>query len=244
MRTLGLRLTLVLAVSLLAASCGTTTPVAAHVPADVSDQRTSQIVDKYLNARQTQEAALNGMEMEADIDAKLPALEKQGKLRALRKISKIGLITYKALGFSGDDTIKKEVISRYLSAESEAKDLGSIAITPQNYKFKYRGVMYRANGDLYVLQLTPRKNVVGLFKGELWVDAKTFMPVRESGTFVKSPSIFLKKIEFVRDYEMRNGVSVPTHIQSTVDTRLVGRAELSINFSNFAKDSADAENNR
>ena len=54
--------------------------------------------------------------------------------------------------------------------------------------------------------------------------------------------MFLKKIAFVRDYEIRDGVAFPSHIQSTVDTRIVGRAELEINFSNFSReDSADDE---
>jgi len=47
--------------------------------------------------------------------------------------------------------------------------------------------------------------------------------------------VFLKKIAFVRDYELRDGVSIPKHIASSVETRVVGRAELQINFSNFTK---------
>ena len=86
-----------------------------------------------------------------------------------------------------------------------------------------------------ILQVSPKRKAVGLFKGELWVDSQTGMPVRESGQFVKSPSVFLKRIAFVREYEMAEGISIPKHIESTVDTRLVGRAELEISFSHFVK---------
>ena len=196
------------------------------------------IVDQYVDATQVQQERLRGVQMEMDIDAQLVKLEKHGKLRALRKISRLGLITYKALGFSGDTTVKQEVISRYLAAESEARDFGTIAITPANYKFRYLGRIDAARRMLQVLDVTPRKKVVGLFKGELWIDAQTGMPVRESGQFVKNPSVFLKKIAFVRYYEMRDGVAFPVHIQSTVDTRIVGRAELAISFSNFSKQEA------
>jgi len=75
---------------------------------------------------------------------------------------------------------------------------------------------------------------VGLFKGEIWVDARTFLCVRESGRFVKSPSIFLRKIEFVKDFEIQDGVSVPRQIHTEVDTRLVGPAELTIDFRNVS----------
>lgn len=208
------------------------------------DQETKlAIVDQYVEATHMQQEALRGAEMEVEIDAKLPALAKNGSMKALRMISRLGQITYKALGFSGDTTVKQEVIARYLAAESEARDLGTIAITPANYKFRYSGRLTQGGRTMQILELTPRKKAVGLFKGELWVDAQTGMPVRESGEFVKTPSIFLKKIEFVRYYEMRNGVSFPSHIESTVDTRIVGRAELQIYFSNFSKTEAGVDEN-
>lgn len=203
------------------------------------DQETKlAIVDQYIEATHTQQEVLRGAQMEVEIEAKLPALEKHGKLRALRKISRLGRITYKALGFSGDNTVKQEVISRYLAAESEARDLGTIAITPANYRFHYAGRLTQGDETVQILDVTPRKNIVGLFKGELWVDAKTGMPVRESGQFVKNPSVFLKKIAFVRYYEMHDGVAYPSRIESTVDTRIVGRAELEIYFKNFTRPEA------
>jgi len=212
------------------------TPVSLCLGASEAESDESvEVLHRYLDATRTQQDTLRGVEMQVDIDAKLPKLEKQGRFRALRRISRLGLITYKALGFSGDSTVKNEVITRYLSAESQARDTGAVAIAPANYKFKYKGVADREGREVAIFQITPRKKVVGLFKGELWLDRATGMPVRESGTFVKNPSVFLKKIEFVRDYEIHDGVAFPKHIESTVDTRLVGRAELSIDFSNFSR---------
>jgi hypothetical protein len=206
-----------------------------------SDDANLEIVGKYLDATKMQQSAMRGVNMEADIDAKLPKLEKQGKLLALRSISKLGQITYKALGFSGDTTVKQEVILRYLAAESEARDNGSIAINPANYKFRLKATLKSDKQNFYVFQLTPRTKRIGLFKGELWLDGKTGMPVRESGELVKNPSVFLKKVEFTREYEMHDGVAFPSHLESTVDTRLVGRAELSIVFSHFTRDDDETE---
>jgi len=212
------------------------------VPADGSDDASLDIVTKFLNATRTQQETLRGAQMEVAIDAKIPKLEKQGKLRALRRISRLGQITYKALGFSGDNTIKQEIITRYLAAESESRDSGSLAISPANYKFKYKGATEQDGREVRIFQITPRKKKVGLFRGELWLDAETGMPVREAGQFVKNPSVFLKKVEFVQDFELHDGVSLPKHIESTVDTRLVGRAQLSIDFTNFSRpEAAEAE---
>ena len=130
-----------------------------------------------------------------------------------------------------------EVIARYLKAEMDAADTGpTMAITPANYKFKYKGSEERNGRAVYILHLTPRQKKVGLFKGELWLDAETYMPVRESGSFVKAPSMFLKNMRFVREYELQNGVSIPQRIESKADVRFIGPVELSINFLRFSKD--------
>jgi hypothetical protein len=200
-----------------------------------------QMVSRYLEATQAQQSALRGGTEEIDIDAAVPKFKKQGKLHALRSISKLGKITYKALGFSGDNVVKTEVIANYLKAEVEAaKGPSDVALTPQNYKFKFKGT-YEWNGrDVYVLHLNPRQKKVGLFKGELWLDAETYMPVRESGTFVKSPSFMLKKMQFVRDYDLQNGVSLPQRTESRVDTRFFGQVQLNINYLTFSKDAGQA----
>jgi hypothetical protein len=204
---------------------------------DPEDQG-QQILGKYLEAKQTQQAALRGVQMEVEIDAKLPNQEKHGKLRALRSISKLGKITYKALGFSGDNTIKNEVIARYLAEEVKPHDN---AITPANYKFKYKGVANKDDVRVYVFDVTPRKKSEGLFRGQLWLDAATAMPLREAGRPVKT-SLLVKKMEFVQDYEIRDGISFPKHLEGTADLRIIGRAELSIDYSNFRQEIAEEVN--
>jgi len=201
-----------------------------------SDSEPDVVVDKYLSATQEQQTAMRGASMQVDIEAAVPKLKSQGKLQALRSISKLGKITYNALGFMGDKMIKNEVIARYLTAETQTQTDSDISISPANYKFKDKGLQDRDGQHVYVLQVSPRKKRVGLFKGEIWVDAQTYMPVREAGKFVKSPSIFLKKMEFERTYVVQNGVSVPQHIESKVETRIFGPVTLSINFTNFSKD--------
>lgn len=199
------------------------------------DDANLPIIAQYQDATRTQQAALRGVQMNVAIDAKLPRLEKQGKLIALRTISTLGKIGYKFLGFQGDDTIKQEVIARFLQAEMEATKNEDIAITPANYKFRHKGSMEQYGQRIELFSITPKKKRVGLFKGDLWVDAKTGMPVRESGEFVKMPSVFLKKVQFTRVYEIRDGIAIPKHLESKADVRLVGLAELNIAFSNFAK---------
>jgi len=199
-----------------------------------------KIVENYRTATESQEQSFDGSSMEVEIQASLPKLKKHGRLHGLRRISKLGRITYEHLAFEGDGTIKNQVIARYLTAEVEAQtdNAPSLAVTPANYKFSYKNKAALDGRPAYVFNVKPRKKSVGLFKGEVWIDAATYLPVLESGYWVKSPSIFLKRVAFVRRFEIRDGKSVPRQVASTVDTRIWGPAELEIDFSNYSADDA------
>jgi len=97
-------------------------------------------------------------------------------------------------------------------------------------EFRLKSTLGPEGHRVQIFRIKPKRKRVGLFKGELWLDVQTGMALREDGQFVKVPSIFLKSIRFVRTYEIRDGVSIPTSIESTLETRLMGRVELSVRF--------------
>lgn len=201
------------------------------------------VLDHYTTATRQQERSLEGASMDVDIDASLPKLKKHGKLHALRHILPLGLIKYEKAHFEGDNVVNKEVITRYLTAEVEAQKDPSpaYAVTPVNYKFKAKGMVQLDGRDTYLYQVTPKQKRDRLFKGEIWIDARTFLKVQESGYLVKNPSIWLKRVAFIRKYEIRDGVSVPKQTQSVADTRLVGKAEMTIEFTNVSLRTAVGE---
>ena len=124
--------------------------------------------------------------------------------------------------------VKQQVIARYLTAEKEgaAISASSVAITPANYKFRH--VATSGGTPVYAFQITPRKKLPGLIKGELWIDGTTGLAVHEAGYLVKRPSIFIRRLKITRDVTHRDGVPYlrTTHIE--IDLRIVGRAELTI----------------
>ncbi len=199
-------------------------------------------LEKYLTANKNQDEKLRGVAMDVEIEASLPSLNRKGKLRALRQISKLGQITYRAITFQGDNTIKNDVIARYLQAEKESADKSlNLRRTPENYKFKYYGAFGQGDWKLHLFELTPKEKRPGLFQGWLWIESRSGLPVREQGEFVKNPSIFLKRVEFVRDYEIHNGVAVPVKVDSQIQTRVAGKAELSIRYSDVKKAADDPQ---
>lgn len=165
-----------------------------------------------------------------EIEASIPKLGKQGRLRAIRRLLPFGKVEYQAIEIAGDSTVKKQVIARYLSAEAQAaaRPLSSVAITTANYKFRYTGSV-DVNGALsYAFQITPRKKREGLIKGELWIDAESGVALRQAGRLVRSPSMFLRRVDITRETEVQNGIPSARVTHLSIEARLVGRAELTI----------------
>ncbi len=213
---------------------------------ELPEKASTAIIQKYMAAQLSHEDSLRGASMQVDIDAAVPGLKERGRLSALRKISKLGQITYQKVTFQGDNSVKKDVIARFLEAEKQGQGDQNISVNTENYRFKYKGVKGAAGGEqAYVFQLSPRRKKVGLWKGQLWLDSKTYLPVVERGHVVKNPSIFFKKVDFERDFIIRDGISIPQHMSFTIDVRLIGKVELNIAYSDFdpngAEETADAQ---
>jgi hypothetical protein len=163
-----------------------------------------------------------------EIDASLPKLGKHGRLRAIRRLLPLGKPEYQVLEIAGDETVRQQVIARYLSAQVgvAAISASSVAITLTNYKFRYQGAVKTGEGTAYVFLITPRRKREGLIKGALWLDGETGAVVRESGYLVKRPSIFVKRVDVTRETALRDGNAAMRVTHLSVNTRLVGRAEL------------------
>ena len=74
---------------------------------------------------------------------------------------------------------------------------------------------------------------MGLFKGRIYLDIRTGSLVRAEGSMFKSPSFFIKKIDFVPDYESVGSFNFPVHIHSEASTRLIGCAIVDIYHRNY-----------
>ena len=93
------------------------------------------------------------------------------------------------------------MIARFLSADTKLRIGGDTAeIAPKNCRFSYKGMADYDDRTAFVFATEPKRRRVGLFRGQVWIDAETARPLREWGEFVKSPSAFLSHVYFVRDY--------------------------------------------
>lgn len=204
--------------------------LAAQGPPVDSPSIDAEMVNRFVKASRLQRTVLRNKPTQVQIIARLLKSKRQSQLRAIRRVSDQGEIGYDILQASGDDGLRRQVITRYMAAESQSRDADARALTPLNYKFRLKAVIDRLGRRIHVFQLTPRQKREGLFKGELWVDEATGMPVRESGQFVKTPNPFLKRLTFIRNFELRDGLAFPTQDEITIDVRFWGRAALNIDF--------------
>ena len=164
-----------------------------------------------------------------EVDASVPKLAERGRLTAIRSFA-FGRPEYHVLATEGDRTVRQQVIARYLSAEADSANVSpaSVAITPANYRFQYAASISDGAACTHVFEITPRKKRPGLIKGQLWIDAVTGLAVRLTGRLVRTPSIFVRRINVTRDTLLRDGVAYAKKTRLEIDTRLVGRANLTI----------------
>jgi len=192
-----------------------------------TDASAAAVLQRFMGSR----GEAGGWPVETiQIEASLPRLKKTGRLRAIRRVFPIGQPDYKVLEIAGDATVNNQVIVRYISADEKATELApsSVALTPANYKIYYAGTVWLGNRLTYAFRVIPRKKREGLINGVLWLDGETGVVVREFGYLAKSPSVFVKRINLTRENELNNGTIATRITHVSVETRLIGRAQLVI----------------
>jgi hypothetical protein len=165
-----------------------------------------------------------------EIEASLPSLYKESRFLVIRDTGESERSEYQVLRMEGDAIVVQEVIAPYLRVQEHLEDLplSSVAITPANYKFHYRGEVGTGGALAFVYQITPKKKRSGLIQGQLWIDSMTGAALVEMGRFVKAPSPSLGRVEVVRDTELLDGSPRLRTTHVTIQTPRAGQGELTI----------------
>lgn len=170
------------------------------------------------------------------IKASLPETSQYGEYELEQHFAAPRNLQFKPVRFTGDGFVKSNIITRLLQSEVDhlqKDDTSLTALNSANYKFSYKGKTQLETQTVHMYQVKPRKKRVGLFKGRIYLSAETGSLVRAEGTLVKSPSFFIKKIDFVQDYADVDSFTFPIHIHSEAATRLVGRTVVDMFQTNY-----------
>jgi hypothetical protein len=205
-------------------------PQVIQTNSNVAGSAVGMAFGRYLAWLHERNPFTDGGPIAVEIEASLPSRGKRGHLLAIRQIGASERSEYLVLRVEGDSTVKQQVIARYLAAQEQAEALpySSVAITPGNYRFRYASSIDTDGTIVYVFQITPKKKRVGLIQGELWIDSATGIGVRQVGVFVKRPSVFIRRIEILRDTNLDDRLPSVRVTHVSIETRMVGRAELTI----------------
>jgi hypothetical protein len=163
------------------------------------------------------------------IEASLPELYKSAAVLAVNMAGESARGALQVLRAMGDGTVAEEVIDCYLTLRRQIDDLpfSSIAVTPENYKFRFAGEVKTGASSAYIYDVTPRKNRPGMLVGQLWMDSRTGQEIMLKGLLLPMSSTG-GRVDFVRDTSLMSGSSWTraTHMSFTLPR--LGRAELLI----------------
>jgi hypothetical protein len=185
----------------------------------------------YWQRVQEQDRNLESYSATTVIRAELPTTSQYGEYALRRDYSAPRTLGFKVIGSVGDTFVRSKVIARLLQSEVDhvkKDDPALTSLTPANYKFSPKSTTTLGGRPVHVFQVNPRAKRLGLFKGHIYLDARTGTLVRSEGSIVKSPSLFIKSIHFVQDYVDVAGFTFPSHIHSEANTRVVGSAVVDI----------------
>jgi hypothetical protein len=170
------------------------------------------------------------------IEAEIPAMGEKGQCSLRRTFSAPQSLIYTAVEFVGDTFVKTNVIYRALESDVEnvEKKTGQrVAILESNYRFSYKGIEDLNGRLLYAFTLKPHRKDPGLFKGKILIDPQTGHIVRAVGRLSKSPSWWIKRVDFIQDYVDVGDFTMSAQIHSVTRARIAGRIVVNIRHSAY-----------
>lgn len=137
----------------------------------------------------------------------------------------------------GSGIVRRLALNPLIASEVKAaagKDRHDSAITPANYTLELIGEDTVGPYRCYLLEATPKRVDKYLFVGKVWIDENDFAVVRIEGRPAASLSFWIKRAEFVRQYQKIDGFWLPQKDETTVEVRLYGKKVLTIEHYDYA----------
>jgi hypothetical protein len=136
----------------------------------------------------------------------------------------------------GSGIVRRLALHPLITSEIKAaggKDRHDSAITPANYTLELIGEESVGAYRCYVLRALPKRVDKYLFQGKVWVDEQDFAVVRIEGQPAAKLSFWIKRAEFVREYQKLDGFWLPQRDETVVDVRIYGKKVLTIDHRDY-----------
>jgi hypothetical protein len=147
-----------------------------------------------------------------------------------------GTKQFRVVSQNGSKLIVNRVLKRLLDTEQEAMEVqnrAGVELNSSNYEFTALNYERNNSGCSYVLTVEPKAATKFLYRGRVWVDDKDFAVCRIEAEPAKNPSFWIRKTAIRHTYEKVGEFWLPVENQSVSDTRLDGRATLTIKYTDY-----------
>jgi len=162
---------------------------------------------------------------DTSVEAELERTSQKAEFVLKRTFSAPRSLAYTAVTFQGDTFVKNNIIVRLLQSDVDRvqkEDGLTVAIEESNYKFSFRDIEDLDGRKVYAFVLKPRRKQSGLFKGKIFIDTQTGHIVRATGRLSKSPSWWIKRVDFTQDYIDIGEFTMPLETRLLTQVRIVG----------------------
>jgi len=154
-----------------------------------------------------------------------------------------GTESFTAISGKGSGFVRHHVFQRLMKDEEKRvrvnKDPDSL-ITPANYTLKVVGMDRIGGSECFVVHAIPKHKETDLFEGTIWIDSQDFAIVKITGQLAKSPSFWIKQVNFARDYQKIDGFWFLLREKVIADVRIFGKETLTIDYQNYTVNGAGA----
>ena len=194
------------------------------------------IFERVQQANQARESALRSYQSTRRYAVFEPGRQPDAELVVSMQFVAPSTKTYQTVTTKGVGWIDRRVFRGLLEAERQAaagKDKDDSAITPRNYNVQLLGTDECDGRDCYVIELIPKRHDKYLFRGKAWIDREDFGIARLEGEPVKSPSVWVVKSPFVRQYKRVDRFWLPHQDETHSQIRFAGEYILRIQYDDY-----------
>jgi hypothetical protein len=196
----------------------------------------SAIFERLQAANAVRDAALESYLSTRRYSVFEPGRESDAELLVSMQFVAPSTKTFKTIDVHGVGWIQRRVFGRLMEAEAQAAggmDKTNSAITPANYEGQLLGTESLSGRECYVLSLAPRRRDKYLFIGKAWIDKQDFAVARVEGEPAKSPSFWIVRAPFVREYQRVERFWLPRQDETRTEIRFAGLYILRIQYADY-----------
>jgi len=163
------------------------------------------------------------------LEARNDRFNKHGWIEAWTELGPSGF-AYEIVREGGSEYIRIKVLRALLENEERLFATGNAdrsALTPQNYELLDGEAV---EPGVVKLVARPRRRDVALVDGAVFVTQDDAELLRVEGRLAKSPSVWIKRVDVVRQYGRVSGMRVPMRLDSIAQVRLAGVSTLTMTY--------------